>query len=96
MAYYLENQDKVKALAVNGVKPSIESAKTGKYVPLSRPIFIYVSKKSLARPEVQEFVRFYLQKTSTDLIKEVGYVPMTKNETDENLKRLEKIIAEIK
>ena len=95
MAYYLENQDKVKALSVNGVMPGLESAKSGEYTPLSRPIFIYVSRESLKRPEVREFVRFYLRQTSTDLIKEIGYVPLTEKEMQANLDRLEEIISSL-
>ena len=71
MAYYLENKGKVKALSVNGVKPSIETAKTGKYTPLSRPLFIYVSSESLKRKEVREFVRFYIEQTSKEIIKQM-------------------------
>lgn len=95
MAYYLENQDKVKALTVEGVLPSIESAKSGEYNPLSRPLYIYVSKKALEKPEVAEFVRFYILQTSTDLIKEVGYVPLTESEMKSNLATLEAAIKDI-
>lgn len=95
LAYYLENQTKVKALKVEGVAPRIETAKGGQYVPLSRPIFIYVSKVSLKRPEVQEFLRFYIKQTSTDLIKEIGYVPLTQEEMQSNLDRLEDIISKL-
>ena len=89
MAYYLENKDKVKALAVKGVKPSIEAARSGEYSPLSRPLFIYVSSKSLKKREVQEFMRFYLKQTSTEMIKEIGYVPVTDSIMQENLRKLE-------
>jgi phosphate transport system substrate-binding protein len=92
MAYYLENQDKIKALTVNGVGPSIETAKTGTYTPLSRPLFIYVSSKSLARPEVKEFLRFYIQLTSTELVREIGYVPMTETDMNSNMDKLEEAI----
>jgi phosphate transport system substrate-binding protein len=95
MAYYMENQDKVKALKVNGVGPSIESAKSGQYTPLSRPLFIYVSSESLKRPEVEQFVRFYIQQTSTSLIKEIGYVPLTEAEMRANLDSFEAFIAEL-
>jgi len=94
MAYYLENKGKVKAVAVNGVKPSIETAKTGEYTPLSRPIFIYVNKNSLKREEVREFVRFYLEQTDTSLISQIGYVPLTSDVKQENLEKLEEAIAE--
>jgi phosphate transport system substrate-binding protein len=94
MAYYLENRDSLKALKVNGVGPSIETAKTGTYSPLSRPLFIYVSSKSLSRPEVQEFLRFYIEQTSTELIREIGYVPMTEPDMQSNMKVLEDAIAQ--
>jgi phosphate transport system substrate-binding protein len=96
MAYYIENQDKVKALRVNGVGPSIESAKSGQYTPLSRPLFIYVSSESLKRPEVEEFVRFYIKQTSTSMIKEIGYVPLTEAEMKANLEEFETFVADLK
>jgi len=43
--------------------------------PLSRPIYIYVSKKALEKPEVREFAEFYL-KNAPKLVKEVKYVPL--------------------
>jgi len=92
MAYYLENKSKLKALKVNGVGPSIDTAKTGIYSPLSRPLFIYVSSKSLARPEIQAFLRFYIEQTSTELVREIGYVPMTEADMKKNLQKLEEAI----
>jgi len=96
LAYYLENQGKLKALKVEGIMPSIETARSGIYKPLSRPIFIYVNKNSLKRPEVREFVRFYIEKTSSSLIKEIGYVPLTEEEMKNNLKKLEEILSGLK
>ena len=94
MAYYLENKDKIKALKVNGVMPSIESAKSGEYSPLARPLYIYVSSASLARPEVAAYVKYYLEQIDTDLIKEIGYVPMTTAEKDKMVERFEKALAD--
>ena len=80
-AYYAENQGKLKAVPVvnkegKAVLPSPESVKDGSYNPLSRPIFIYVNKKSLAeKAEVKKFVEFYLQ-NAPELVKEVKYVPL--------------------
>jgi len=77
MAYYLENQGEVKPVAIDGVLPSLETAADGSYAPLSRPIFIYVGKEYLAdRPELAEFVTVYIDLVDTDLISEVGYVPL--------------------
>jgi len=78
-AYYAENTGKLKAVSVDGgkgpVSPSETTVKDGTYSPLSRPIFIYVNKISLARPEVKQFVEFYL-KNASELVKQVKYVPL--------------------
>ena len=80
-AYYIENKDKLAAVSVAtesgkaAVAPSIESVVNGTYQPLARPIFIYVSAKSAERPEVKEFVEFYM-KNGEKLTKEVKYVPL--------------------
>jgi phosphate transport system substrate-binding protein len=76
-AYYFENKDKLRAVPIDGGKGAISPTKTtienGTYAPFSRPLFIYVSKKSMERPEVIEFVDFYLDNAG-DLAEEVGYV----------------------
>ena len=78
-AYYAENPTKLKAVAIDGgkgpVMPSAKSVEDGSYNPLGRPIFIYVSKKSAAKPEVKEFIEYYL-KNAAPLVKEVKYVPL--------------------
>ncbi|MGZ5244796.1 MAG: PstS family phosphate ABC transporter substrate-binding protein [Bacteroidia bacterium] len=84
VAYFNENKDKLKLLPVddqndaNGkgaISPTDETIQNGTYQPLSRPIFIYVSAKSAARPEVNDFVNFYLESVP-ELAKEVGYVAL--------------------
>lgn len=79
-AYYEENKDKLKLLAVDGgkgcTKPSLETVRDNSYAPLSRPLFIYVRKSSLERPEVAAFVKFYLE-NAAQLAKDVGYVPVS-------------------
>ena len=78
-AYYAENTNKLKAAAIDGgkgpVSPSAKTVENGTYQPLSRPIFIYVSKKSMSKPEVKEFVDYYL-KNAAPLVKQVKYVPL--------------------
>jgi phosphate transport system substrate-binding protein len=95
MAYYLENTDKIKALAVNGVMPSLETAKSGEYTPLSRPLFVYVAKSSLERPEVREFIRFYLERIDSDIIKQIGYVPMTSADKAKQIEKFEAALADL-
>jgi phosphate transport system substrate-binding protein len=80
-AYYVENKDKLKAVPIvekpgkPAVEPSMESVLKGTYQPLARPIFIYVSVKSLGKPEVREFVEYYM-KHGAKLSREVKYVPL--------------------
>ncbi|MBF2021606.1 MAG: PstS family phosphate ABC transporter substrate-binding protein [Hydrococcus sp. C42_A2020_068] len=79
MAYYEGNKDKLKAVAIdNGkgaVSPSISTVQNGTYQPLSRPLFIYVSSKAVQRPEVKQFVEYYLTNAGK-LVREVGFVPL--------------------
>ncbi|MEK7353536.1 MAG: PstS family phosphate ABC transporter substrate-binding protein [Chloroflexota bacterium] len=78
-AYYVENKDKLKLVAIDAGKgavlPSKETIDDATYTPLSRPLFIYVNKAALARPEVKWFIRFYMTEGPA-LISEVGYIPM--------------------
>lgn len=87
-AYYTENQDKLKLVEVDGgdgcVAPSEQTINDGSYSPLSRPIFIYVNKAELERPEVAAFVKFYLE-NAAELATEVGYVALPQAMYDEGL-----------
>jgi len=82
LAYYEENMDKLRAVPIDGgngpVEPSYESVQTGKYQPLSRPLFIYVSSKSAGKEEVQKFVEFYLDNVGK-IAKQVGYIALPEN-----------------
>jgi len=81
LAYYIENQDKLRAVAIvekdgkPAVLPSLETVMNSSYQPLARPIFIYVNAKSATKPEIKSFVEFYL-KQAPMLVKEVKYVPL--------------------
>ena len=92
-SYYIENQKKLKAVAVDGGKgpvlPSPETVENGSYQPLSRPIFIYVNAKSMEKPEVKEFVEYYM-KDAAKLVKEVKYVPLPAKAYTSNLEHLAK------
>jgi len=81
--YYEENADALKALEIdNGdgcVAPSLETAQDGSYAPLSRPLFIYLSDKAAERPEVSDFVNFYIENID-DIVTEAQYVPLTEEQ----------------
>jgi phosphate transport system substrate-binding protein len=96
-AYYEENKDKLKAVKIiseggkSAVGPSMETVLDGSYTPLSRPIMIYISAKSLAKPEVREFVDFY-NKHGDKLIREVKYVPLPAKAYEYNLQQVAKVV----
>ena len=91
-SYFEENQDSLKALEVDGgegcVAPSVETARDGSYAPLSRPLFIYVKNESLQRPEVEGFVRYFLE-NSIQLAEEALFIPVPDEQVDTNLSTLE-------
>ncbi len=99
-SYYYNNPDQVTALKVdNGegcVEPSLETAKSGTYTPLARPLFTYASKQALAEEHVAEFARFYTkQSANQDLVAEkVGYVPNSEEEMQAQLDELNSAISE--
>ncbi len=81
LAYYEQNQDKLKLVAVDGgngcVLPSAETVIDGTYQPLSRPIFIYVNRARVdEKPILNDFITFYLENAAA-LSVEVGYVPLS-------------------
>lgn len=94
-AYYAENTKRLRAVPIversgkPGVLPSEASVLNGSYQPLSRPIFIYINAKSLDKPEIKEFVAFYM-KNVTKIAKEVKYVPLPAQAYDSNLEHLAK------
>ncbi len=88
-AYYVENQDRVKIVAVDGgegcVEPNEETVNSGEYQPLSRPLFIYANNADVReRPEVAEFIRFYMTDGRV-VIPEVGYVEFPDEVYNQNI-----------
>jgi phosphate transport system substrate-binding protein len=80
LSYYEQNEDKLKVVKVDGgggcVEPSTETVQSGAYKPLSRPLFIYPSRKALARPEVKGFLDYYIQ-SSDQVAEQALFVPLT-------------------
>jgi phosphate transport system substrate-binding protein len=79
-SYFEENQDKLTALEIDGgdgcVAPSVEAAQDATYKPLSRPLFIYAKTSSLARLEVEAFMRYVLD-NETAIAEAAQFVPLT-------------------
>jgi phosphate transport system substrate-binding protein len=78
LAYYEQNADRLKLVGVDGgngcVEPTAETVRDLSYAPLSRPLYVYVNAESLRRPEIQEFMKFYIA-SARELVADVGYVP---------------------
>ncbi len=73
-AYYIEEEDRLNAVVIDGVAPSAETAEDNSY-PLSRPLFIYTDAGILAeKPQVGAFISFYLTNVN-EVLAEVGYFP---------------------
>jgi phosphate transport system substrate-binding protein len=96
-AYFAENRDRLKAVAVaeeeggSCVTPSDETVADGSY-PLSRPLFIYVKESELARPEVEAFARFYLE-VAPALVGDVGYTAAPAADYEKALAELETAVG---
>ncbi|WP_058994944.1 PstS family phosphate ABC transporter substrate-binding protein [Haloarcula sp. CBA1127] len=95
-AYYNSNSEAVKAVEVKAEEdgectpPSLANAKDGSY-PLARPLFIYAAESALQREEVYEFIEFYLEQAETDIVQDIGYVPSSAEQRDENLEKLDEV-----
>ncbi len=94
MSYYLENTSRVRALGIsyNGkpaVLPSPAAVENASYVPLARPIFIYVNVAALSRPPVAQFVSYYLTNAPT-LVRQAKYVPLPAAAYQTGLQRIQR------
>jgi phosphate transport system substrate-binding protein len=73
----VSNRDTLKLLALDGVKPTEDSIRSGEYL-LSRPLFIYVSTDALKNNKaVKPFVDFYLSEQNLNrLVQAAKYVTL--------------------
>ncbi|MGE7764510.1 phosphate ABC transporter substrate-binding protein PstS family protein [Peribacillus sp. NPDC096540] len=94
-AYYAENKDKLKIVSIdNGkgaVEPTHETIKSGEYAPLSRPLYTYVSNKSVAEKEqVADYTQFVIENAG-ELSEEVGYISLPEEEYKKDLDKLNEL-----
>ena len=98
LAYYEQNRDKLKLVPIDDGKadngagailPSKETVEGGTYQPLSRPIFIYVSRTASDKPEVSRFVEYYLREAAR-LVPQVGYITLPGNSYERALDKFMK------
>jgi phosphate transport system substrate-binding protein len=96
LSYYEQNSDKLKVLQIDGgdgcVTPTTETVQDGSYKPLSRPLFVYPSAKALQRPEVDAFLKFYIE-NSADIAEQALFVPMTEEQQQASTTKIEQLVA---
>lgn len=79
-------------LPEGAVLPTPETIESGKYTPLSRPLFLYVTRAALKKPETVAFLRFYLSETGRELVGETGYLRLTPEEYARQVAVLEEAV----
>jgi phosphate transport system substrate-binding protein len=96
LSYLEENQGKVQGIQVDGgggcVAPSKATVQDGSYKPLSRPLFIYPSDKSLERPEVKAFTEFYVSNYQK-IAEEALFVPLTDQQAAQAKQKVAQLAA---
>jgi phosphate transport system substrate-binding protein len=93
ISYFLENQDKLKSVAIMDpdsgkcVKPTIKTVQDGTYLPLSRTLYIYVNNAKVAdNPDLKSFVDFYMSnKNLNGSVKQAGYAPLHKDDQQSSI-----------
>jgi phosphate transport system substrate-binding protein len=95
LTYFSENDDRLKALEIDTgsgcVAPSVETAQSGEYALLSRPLFIYVNRESLEKPAVQAFVE-YVMDNARSVAEETSFVPLTGDQLDRERREFERAV----
>lgn len=96
-SYYADNKDKLKVVPVDGgngaVAPSLETVMNKTYAPLSRPLFIYVSNAAAKKPQVVEYVNFYLDHVADQyLVDAIKHIPLPANEVGDQKKAFDSFV----
>lgn len=77
------------------VLPSLETIEKGEYSPLSRPLFVYVNKQALKKPEVAGYVQTLLGQAQ-DYVEKAGFVKLKESLLKEQQAKLEAEIVDVK
>ena len=95
-SYFEENQETLKALEVDGgsgcVAPSADAVQDGSYAPLGRQLFIYPSQSALERPEVEAFVRFYIENVDT-IVEAAAFIPLNDEQKTELQEQFDELLG---
>ncbi|MFG3497349.1 PstS family phosphate ABC transporter substrate-binding protein [Streptomyces sp. NPDC047928] len=98
-SYYEENKDKLKAIAIDGgkgcVEPSAAATQDGTYAPLGRQLFIYPSDAGLKKPQVLDFVEFYVS-NHKKIAEDAQFIPLNSQQEKDLQAALDKLKAAAK
>jgi phosphate transport system substrate-binding protein len=99
LSYVEENQGRVRAVAIENedgdcVEPSVSTVQDGTYNPLSRPLYVYAKKASFERREVEEFIRYILDR-NREIAEAALFVPLTEEQLERERSRFEDALAEV-
>ncbi len=95
-SYYQQNTDKLNLVAVDDgkgcVDPSTETIQSGKYAPLSRPLFMYPKADALSKPEVAGYMQ-YVVDNFDKIAEQAQIVPMDSSQDAKSKSALESAIG---
>ncbi|MBK9254259.1 MAG: PstS family phosphate ABC transporter substrate-binding protein [Saprospiraceae bacterium] len=95
LSFATENQNELKILSIDDgqgpVYPNKETIRNKTYLPLTRKLFIYVTNESVQKPEVVDFLRFYLRQVK-EIAEEVGYIPLNDEDYDASIQELNRFV----
>ncbi|MCD2470921.1 substrate-binding domain-containing protein [Jiella sp. MQZ9-1] len=93
LAFYEQNEDKLKVATIDGITPSAATIANGKY-PVSRPLYFYVKRAHLGVvPGLKDYVNFFLSEQMTgegSPTVDYGLVPLPNDERAKQISDFEK------
>jgi phosphate transport system substrate-binding protein len=93
-SYYEQNQDKLNLIGVDSgsgcVKPSSADIQSGKYKPLSRPLYMYPSSAALKKPQIKAFMDFVVANYK-EISEASQIVPMTDQQAADSKAKVAKL-----
>ena len=92
-AYYVENEDALEIVSLDGVAADGETVDNHTY-PLARPLFLYSDAGIITnKPQVGAFLNFYLTNVNEE-IQRVGYFPASESVLNESRAKLAEVLAQ--
>ena len=95
-SYLEENAGRLTPVEIDGgkgcVAPSVAAVQDGTYVPLARPLFMYVSRAAAARPELKAFLEFF-EENRDELTLEALFVPLNDEQKAQEAAEIDSLLG---